>query len=244
MQPNVSIPRDSEGFRVRGREVTRLEAFVDAAFAFAVTLLVVSFDSLPDSYAALRDALARGPAFVAGFAILAMFWFAHYRFSRRYGIEDTTVLLYSLALVGLTLLYVYPLRMLMGLAASAMTGGWIPTTLQLHSIDDLRGVYVIYAVGFGSMCLLIAGMYEHAYRRREMLALDPLECLLTRTQSWTMLLLCVPSVLSILLAVFGPMHGAWQGAPGVVYLLLPMMMPIYGARVGRLRRQLVEEGTT
>ena len=28
----------------RGREVTRIEAFVDAAFAFAVTLLVISLD--------------------------------------------------------------------------------------------------------------------------------------------------------------------------------------------------------
>jgi hypothetical protein len=30
------------GFRLRGREVTRLESFSDAVFAFAVTLLVVS----------------------------------------------------------------------------------------------------------------------------------------------------------------------------------------------------------
>lgn len=242
MQPSVDMPRDSDGFRLRGSEVTRLEAFVDAAFAFAVTLLVVSFEALPDSYATLVEALKRGPAFVAGFAILAMFWFSHYRFSRRYGLEDTTVLLCSLTLVGLTLLYVYPLRMLMGLAASAMTGGWTPSSLRLQSVDDLRGVYVIYAVGFGAMCLLVAAMYGHAYRLRAMLALDPLECLLTRTQAWAMLLLCVPSLLSILLAVFGPMRGGWQGAPGLVYLLLPVMMPMFGAWAGR-RRRLVETGT-
>jgi uncharacterized membrane protein len=33
--------------RQRGEQVTRLETFVDAAFAFAMTLLVVSFDAMP-----------------------------------------------------------------------------------------------------------------------------------------------------------------------------------------------------
>lgn len=33
-------------FRLRGEAMTRLETFVDAAFAFAVTLLVVSFDAV------------------------------------------------------------------------------------------------------------------------------------------------------------------------------------------------------
>ena len=30
-----------DGFRMRGREVTRLESFADAIFAFALTLLIV-----------------------------------------------------------------------------------------------------------------------------------------------------------------------------------------------------------
>ena len=34
-------------FRLRGLEMTRIEVFVDAAFAFAVTLLVISFDAIP-----------------------------------------------------------------------------------------------------------------------------------------------------------------------------------------------------
>lgn len=58
------------GVRQRGEQVTRLETFVDAAFAFAVTLLVVSFDAMPSSFAELYDALRRLPAFLAGFAIL------------------------------------------------------------------------------------------------------------------------------------------------------------------------------
>ena len=54
------------GVRLRGEQVTRLETFVDAAFAFAMTLLVVSFDAMPESFSELYDALRRLPAFLAG----------------------------------------------------------------------------------------------------------------------------------------------------------------------------------
>ena len=35
-----------QGFRQRGLDMTRVEAFTDAAFAFSLTLLVISFDEL------------------------------------------------------------------------------------------------------------------------------------------------------------------------------------------------------
>ena len=76
-------PRMQDGFVHRGRQVTRLEAFVDAAFAFAVTLLVISIDAIPDSRAALVLALKSVPSFAACFAMIAMFWAAHARWSRR-----------------------------------------------------------------------------------------------------------------------------------------------------------------
>ncbi len=38
------------GFRMRGLEMTRLEVFIDAAVAFPVTMLVISFDNMPRSY--------------------------------------------------------------------------------------------------------------------------------------------------------------------------------------------------
>lgn len=39
-----------DGFRLRGTEMTRLETFLDAAFAFATTLLVISVGSIPENY--------------------------------------------------------------------------------------------------------------------------------------------------------------------------------------------------
>ena len=44
------------GFRLRGLEVTRLDTFIDAAFAFVLTLLVISFDEIPSTYAEMLAA--------------------------------------------------------------------------------------------------------------------------------------------------------------------------------------------
>ncbi|MCB1643573.1 MAG: DUF1211 domain-containing protein, partial [Xanthomonadales bacterium] len=46
----------------RGQQVTRLEAFVDAAFAFALTMLVISIDEIPGNRAELVQALKGVPA--------------------------------------------------------------------------------------------------------------------------------------------------------------------------------------
>ncbi len=61
------------GFRRRGHQVTRTETFVDAAFAFSLTLLVIFHNDLPQTVAELRAALLRVPTFVLCFAMLALF---------------------------------------------------------------------------------------------------------------------------------------------------------------------------
>ena len=108
----------------RQQQATRLETFVDAAFAFALTMLVVSVDAIPQTYEQLVDAMKRVPAFAASFAILVMFWHGHYRWSRRFGVEDTGSVVLSLLLVFLVLVFLYPLRLMMSGALNSMSGGW------------------------------------------------------------------------------------------------------------------------
>lgn len=114
----------------RGEGATRLEAFVDAAFAFAVTLLVISSERMPDSVAGLLRALKNLPAFAASFAMLALFWYAHVRWGRDYRVNTAGATLLSLTLVFLVLVFVYPLRLLLGTFFAWISGGWLPMPLS------------------------------------------------------------------------------------------------------------------
>ncbi len=51
-----SLPR-LRGFRLRGMEMTRLETFIDAAFAFAISMLVIAANQVPDNIEELLGAL-------------------------------------------------------------------------------------------------------------------------------------------------------------------------------------------
>lgn len=88
---------------------------------------MISVDSIPQPFEELLEALKRVPAFAASFAIIVMFWHGHYRWSRRYGIEDTVSVVLGLTLVFLTLVFLYPLRLMMSGAFNSLTGGWLPS---------------------------------------------------------------------------------------------------------------------
>src|SRR5690606_9001250 len=216
------------GVRQRGEQVTRLETFVDAAFAFAVTLLVVSFDAMPSSFAELYDALRRLPSF------LAAFLHSHNRFRRNFGLEDSTIVFASMALVAATMFYVYPLRMVRSAALSFVTAGWAPNEFRVQSMTEFRLIFVIYGVGFAVLAALMAWMNAHALRKAELLRLDAAERLATRAEVAAHLALVGCAMLSVLLALTIPEGMDWMNAlPGLAYGLLGIVMPIMGIHYGR-----------
>jgi hypothetical protein len=71
-----ALPR-LKGFRLRGIAMTRLETFIDAAFAFAMTMLVIASQQIPDDIETLLAAFKNVPAFVASIIVLGIFWRGH-----------------------------------------------------------------------------------------------------------------------------------------------------------------------
>ena len=222
------------GFRLRGEQVTRLETFVDAAFAFAVTLLVVSFQAMPHTFAELYDALRRLPAFLAGFAILAMFWHAHNRFSRRTGLEDGAATLLSLALVAATLFYVYPLRMVMSSAMHFFTGGWAPSELEVSSFREFQLIWVLYGIGFAALASITGALHWQALRSADALRLDAAERLTLKGELGNQAVLVAVSLLSMTIALhLPPRDGLVQALPGFCYCLLGVLLPPISIRNAR-----------
>lgn len=212
---------NASGLRERGHDVTRLEAFVDAAFAFALTMLVISVNGIPDSIAELEIALKGIPAFAASFALISTFWNAHAHWSRRYGLDDAMTTRISLVLVFLVMIYVYPLRMLFGSFFYWVSQGWLPAGFRIQSWHDMQLLFVFFAIAFGTLGLAVVALYQHAWKQRDALALsreERIELLAQRNRWWVV---PVVSALSLLLALLLRPTDTWMvGLPGVVYALI------------------------
>lgn len=227
--------RDAAGFRLRGLQMTRIETFTDAAFAFALTLLVVSLDP-PATVTELTWALRDVPAFLLSAGMLMMFWWAHHEWSRRYGLDDVPTLLMSCLLVFTVLVYVYPLRFMFGLMASwvgMLTGAPLGGTVGVEDAGDVNRIFAIYGVGFTAMSGALVLLNVHAWRKREVLQLDALERHETRATIGAWVILTSAGLLSLLVALLAPPSLA--GLPGWVYALLGIAMPLYGRWMNRRR---------
>ena len=119
--------------RVRRHQPTRLEGFVDSAFAFAVTLIVISVGHVPGDVPQMLQALRGLPTFAVCFLLISRFWAMHRFWGRHYDIEDATAVRLSLVLVFLVLIYVYPLRLLFSLMFGAITEQLAAGTTDRHS---------------------------------------------------------------------------------------------------------------
>jgi uncharacterized membrane protein len=215
-------------FRWRSGEITRLEAFCDVVFGFALTLLVVSLE-VPRNYEELMVAMRGFVPFAICFAQLVMIWRAHYVFSRRFGLEDTYTMVLNLVLLFVVLFYVYPLKFVFTMLFMQITGTAPPGTL-----DNMQASVVmrIYAAGFAAVFLLFAFMYAHAHKLRRQLELSPVEELETTNSIRENILLALIGVASFFLAYRNP---AWSGW---IYALIGPILTVHGMFFGKKVRML------
>src|SRR5450432_4251139 len=184
-----------DGFRQRGLEVSRLESFSDAVFGFALTLLVVSLD-VPKTVGDLFAALRGFPAFALCFLFLALIWNSHYKFCRRYGLDDGRTRFLTCVLLFVVLFYIYPLKFLFSIS--------ITFGDEAHHVwmtaSQFSNLLTIYDIGFGAVYVALTLLYLHAYGLRDELELTELERFDTRHTIYRLLVLVGVALAAAVLA--------------------------------------------
>ncbi len=221
--PHAPAALSADGFRDRGAQATRLEAFVDAAFAFALTLVVIAGNDIPASVDELVLAMKSVPAYAGCFLLIMRCWSAHADWSRRYGLDDIPSRRLGVLLVFLVLIFVYPMRMVFSSLFSALSAGYLPTGFSIDSAADVPAMFIMFAVAFGLLGGVMTALYWHAWRLRDALDLSLHERTRTRFEMMNWAAVPAVAVMSLVLALTIPAvpeSGVWLGMPGFVFFLL------------------------
>src|ERR1700751_2505236 len=166
------LPR-LRGFRLRGIEMTRLETFIDAAFAFAISMLVIAAQQIPDNIQALLAAFKNVPTFICSIAVLGIFWRGHWLWSRRYGLEDGVSILISWALIVTILIFIYPLKAIFGAMWYLLSNAQVGHPFSLHTTEaQARTIFAVYALGLIAISAEILLLYVRAWHLRKPLRLN------------------------------------------------------------------------
>lgn len=177
-----ALPR-LDGFRLRGMEMTRLETFIDAAFAFGISMLVIAAQQIPDNIQTLLAAFKNVPTFICSIAVLGIFWRGHWLWSRRFGLEDGASILISWAMIVTILIFIYPLKAIFGSMWYYLSSGQIGQRLSLHTStteSQARAIFAIYALGLIAISAEILLLNFRAWQLRGPLRLNERESLVTR----------------------------------------------------------------
>ncbi|HET9834185.1 MAG TPA: hypothetical protein VFP91_20820 [Vicinamibacterales bacterium] len=142
-------------------------------------------------------------------------------------------------LLFVVLFYVYPLKVLWSLFFLGLANRAAVDMLPHHRAWVL---FAVYGAGVAAVFAILAALYGHAYRRRDMLRLTPAEIVDTRVDVYRNLAFVGIGLLSVVVAIVASMYvPRLAGVAGYVYFLVGVSEWTLGAYNGRLRRQLAAE---
>jgi hypothetical protein len=230
-----SLPR-LRGFRLRGMEMTRLETFIDAAFAFAISMLVIAAQQIPDNIQTLLAAFKNVPTFVCSIAVLGIFWRGHWLWSRRYGLEDGASILISWAMIVTILIFIYPLKAIFGAMWYLLSSGQIGQPFSLHTTESqARTIFAIYALGLIVISAEILLLNLRAWQLRGPLRLNEGESLVTRGELSGWSIPVSVGIVSLVFALTLPREQIqWSGW---VYLSMIILVPLHNYYLKRRIRK-------
>ncbi len=190
--------------------ISRVEAFSDAVFAFAATLLVVSVGSENDN-SILQIDWSVFLSFGVSFFVLVALWYVHYNFFRRTDYMDNWIIALNAILLFVVLYFVFPLK--------SLINTWLGN--QSMSVESFSSLFQLYSLGFFLIFLCISLMYLRAYKKVEK---PESTKLLFYARHFAIYVLV--SLISIVLAK--SKVGLKFGVPGVIYALLGPLCYYHG----------------
>lgn len=223
-EQSLSTLTTKNGYRLRGESMTRIEVFSDAAFAFAVTMLVISLSSIPQDYQELLAAISKIPSFASSFAIMMLIWVSHRRWSQRFGLDDGVSTFLTLALIFVVLIYVYPLKLIMDLMYFSFSQDLFPADYQISNTVEVAVILAIFSVGFFLIALIQVCLYLRVSYKSDDLGLNQLEQLLVNKEILTWLSLTVIALVVTLIALI--FRSSLGYLAGIAYSLTSIVIPL------------------
>lgn len=236
----ISDNLDLAVFRMRGRDVLRVEALSDVVFGFALTLLVVSLQ-VPRTFDQMIDAMEEFPSFAITFFLLTAVWRTHYYFFRRYGLHDSRTIMLNTILLFVILFYVYPLKFLFTFNLAPLTGASVGdggrSVVPPIRPSQVPALMTIFGLGFFAVYVLFVLMFQNAYRMRTALKLNAVEAFDTRVAILRNSILAVTAVVATAIALVLPVRIA--GHAGWMYATIPISLYLLHRLAAGRRRDVV-----
>ena len=242
---HVKAPKREKKDRIvwRSHEVTRIEAFSDAVFAFAVTLLIVSLE-VPKSFDYLWYSMISFFPFSLCFMLIFYVWREQYIFFRRYGLHDSRTISINGVLIFMVLFFVYPLKFL----SNALMQGLIAPLFHIHTDpnhmlmmkqDQSSLLMFVYSSGYLGIFSLFSMMYYNALQKKKELNLTDSEIFETKTSLYCHIAMASFGVASIIIASFG--SGLPSALSGFIYSFVGVPIVIINKRREKLHRIKYEQ---
>jgi hypothetical protein len=203
----------------------RIEAFSDAVFAFAATLLVVALE-VPATFEALERVLIGFVPFTLSFGALILIWSAHRAFFRRFPMADRTTVALNSCLLFVVLFYVYPLKFLARGIATMFFGREVGGGAEIQGLDSLARLFAWYGAGFAAIFLFVALLYRHGAARAAALGLAEAAGAEARFLARHYAIFVAVGLVSIALALSG--LGLRAALPGWIYGALGPLCGAHG----------------
>jgi uncharacterized membrane protein len=224
-----SLEQHNDPFRHRGKEITRIEAFSDAVFAFSISLLIMSLE-VPQTFRELMHIIQGFLPFLCTVGLVFLFWHQQYLYFRRYGLNDNTTIWLNALLLTIILFYIYPLKFLFSLLFMIFSGvNLFPEAaekgLVVLKAEEMPQLIVLYSVGYTLIWTIFFILYVRAWWRRELLDLNTFEMLETRKQVRGARLNAIIGLVALGFALLK--LPAWSG---LTYVLIPAAL-IWNERV-------------